>query len=278
MTDSSPPIPRSRQRRSTSRERLVFVQPVRIASDRDALAGLFQPASGKDTAVLICNPFGQEAIRAQRSLRVVSERLGRHGVPSLRFDYYGTGDSPGDDGEGRMSRWRLDIHQADARLRELTGCRSTIWLGLRMGATLALQAADRTADAPLPRRIILWEPVLNGGSYLQHLSRMHEYWTRRSNIIDEALGFRIPDHLRVRWKEIQPDTFALPRHVSLDLVAHDALPGRLDFLNYASARTSVTEIPLETVIEWTSNTALASQWVPDDAIAALLDICTHPAS
>mgnify|MGYP001790375304 CR=1 FL=1 len=57
-----------------ARQRLPFIQPVRIGRDADALAGIYQPASdstGTGTAVLICNPFGQEAIRAQRSLRVL---------------------------------------------------------------------------------------------------------------------------------------------------------------------------------------------------------------
>ena len=34
---------------------------------------------------------------------------------------------------------------------------------------------------------------------------------------------------------------------------------------------------LESTVEWTSNTALDSQWVPDEAIAALLEICAQPA-
>ena len=99
-----------------ARQRLPFIQPVRIGRDADALAGIYQPASdstGTGTAVLICNPFGQEAIRAQRSLRVLAERLGRQGIPSLRFDYFGTGDSPGEDGAGHLTRWRQDIHLAD---------------------------------------------------------------------------------------------------------------------------------------------------------------------
>ena len=37
------------------------------------------------------------------------------------------------------------------------------------------------------------------------------------------------------------------------------------------------DILLESTVEWTSNTALDSQWVPDEAITALLEICSQPA-
>ena len=47
------------------------------------------------TAVLLCNPFGEEASRAHRTYRVLATQLERAGFPVLRFDYSGTGDSLG---------------------------------------------------------------------------------------------------------------------------------------------------------------------------------------
>lgn len=274
-----PPAPASPQPSARpNRIHLKFVKPVRISSGGAALTGLFQPAAKQQVAVLICNPFGQEAIRAHRSLRVISERLGRQGIPSLRFDYFGTGDSPGDDGDGRMSRWRHDIHQADHLLRRLSGCPQTIWVGLRLGATLALQAAAEIQTLPRPRQVILWEPVLDGSAYLQHLSHMHEYWTRDTGITDEVLGFAMPFHLRQRIQAIRPDTFTCPPGTTLGLIASEGLPGRKTFTAWARRHTQLQEMPLQTMIEWASNTALASQWVPDDAIASLLAMCHEHAS
>ncbi len=275
MTRAKPTPPPASAR---SRERLAFIQPMRISSAGAALAALYQPASGRDTAVLICNPFGQEAIRAHRPLRVLSERLGRSGIPSLRFDYFGTGDSPGEDGAGRMSRWRYDIIQADALLRERSGCPHTIWLGLRLGATLALQAANELNGAPPPRRIILWEPVLDGTAYLQHLQRMHQYWTRCANVTDEVLGFQLPQHLRQRIQAIRADSLPLPQGVPLDLLSSNRLDGSTEFMARAEQQTRIEMHPQASRIEWTSNTALASQWVPDETIASVLSICTVSAS
>lgn len=271
--EPDPPAARASVRQE--RERLSFVQPLRIKSGGAPLLGLFQAASGRDVAVLICNPFGQEAIRAQRALRVVSERLGRQGIPSLRFDYYATGDSPGEDGEGRLSRWRHDIIQADRVLRERSECAHIVWLGLRLGATLALVAAGEAPDQARPRRIILWDPVLHGPAYLKHLGQMHEYWTRRAGVTDEVLGFQLPPRIRQRIQGILPERLPLPDGVELDLLAHDHLPGRMAFLTMAEGR--INDMPQSTAIEWTSNTALASQWVPDEAITSLLSICMQPA-
>src|SRR3954464_11609473 len=50
----------------------------------------------RSTAVLLCNPFGEEASRAHRMFRVLATQLERAGYPALRFDYSGTGDSLGD--------------------------------------------------------------------------------------------------------------------------------------------------------------------------------------
>lgn len=266
-----------------ARQRLPFIQPVRIGRDADALAGIYQPASdstGTGTAVLICNPFGQEAIRAQRSLRVLAERLGRQGIASLRFDYFGTGDSPGEDGAGHLTRWRQDIHLADVTLRQLSGASQTIWVGLRLGATLALQAALLLTDLPQPQRILLWDPVLDGPTYLAHLQRMNEFWTRQSNVTSEALGFLITHRIRRHIAAIRPGALPADTRIPLHLVGTASLPGRQAFLDHCQKHhIPLHEVLLDSAIEWTSNTALDSQWVPDEAIGALLDICAgrhHP--
>ena len=43
--------------------------------------------------IVLCNPFGYEAVCAHRTLRYAATVLGANGYPTLRFDYPGTGDS-----------------------------------------------------------------------------------------------------------------------------------------------------------------------------------------
>ncbi|MFY8043690.1 MAG: alpha/beta hydrolase, partial [Rhodoferax sp.] len=104
-----------------------------------------QGHSAAQTAVLLCCPFGQEAIRTHRLYRVLADRLSRLGIPTLRFDYFGTGDSSGDDMDVDLGSWARDIRLADQELRRQSGMQSIAWMGARLGATAALQAAH---DSP----------------------------------------------------------------------------------------------------------------------------------
>ncbi|MDE2122022.1 MAG: alpha/beta hydrolase, partial [Betaproteobacteria bacterium] len=89
--------------------------PLRLDPLGRDLFALHQPAAAgarRHHGVLICNPFGQEAIRAHRFLRVLSERLSASGFDVLRFDYFGTGDSAGTEAEADLDTWVRDIGMA----------------------------------------------------------------------------------------------------------------------------------------------------------------------
>src|SRR6185369_16185836 len=98
--------------------------PLRFGASARRLFGLYQPPSagtGNAQCVVLCNPFGQEAIRSHRLLRVLGDRLARAGFAVLRFDYSGTGDSDGDDSEADLGRWVEDVLSADAEARRASG-------------------------------------------------------------------------------------------------------------------------------------------------------------
>src|SRR5579862_9097664 len=48
---------------------------------------------GADLGLVICKPFGYEAICAHRSLKTFADAAAATGIPALRFDYTGTGNS-----------------------------------------------------------------------------------------------------------------------------------------------------------------------------------------
>ena len=72
--------------------------PMYLGTGGDALfAWLHEPGGAfvGDQVAVICPPVGSEYTRSHRSLRHLADRLARAGVPALRFDYHGIGDSPG---------------------------------------------------------------------------------------------------------------------------------------------------------------------------------------
>ena len=256
--------------------------PIHIASGGDLLMGQYQAAAPAGaargptaldpprSAVLMCNPFGQEAIRCHRAFRLLAALLARHGIPSLRFDYYATGDSPGNDGEGELSRWKRDIAAAHQALAVRCGSEDIVWLGLRLGACLALEAPILVERAP--RRIVLWDPVTDGMRYLEALSRQHAFWTRRHGVADEALGFLLPQRLRAQVAAIDLPAMIAATSQPVAMVVGAQVDGGARLVEGMAARqpSAAVAITGETT-EWCSNEAMGTQWVPGEALDRLLD-------
>jgi pimeloyl-ACP methyl ester carboxylesterase len=136
------------------------------------LFGIYTPghASGAARAVVLCNPWGQEYLRAHRSMRHLANLLTRAGVHVLRFDYFGTGDSAGDGVEADLAGWEGDVETAIDELKDTAGVERVGLVGLRVGATLAASVAARQGEGV--DALVLWDPVVNGGEYLREIERM----------------------------------------------------------------------------------------------------------
>ncbi len=138
------------------------------------LFGLYyapQPSQEREQGVLICNPWGQEYIRAHRALSQLGLRLARQGFPTLRFDYFGTGDSAGTDHDGTLEQWQTDVRTAIQELKRRSRADEVFLVGLRLGASLAALVASGRDDV---KALVLWEPAVIGADYLQDLFTWHE--------------------------------------------------------------------------------------------------------
>ncbi len=124
----------------------------------------------KSFAVVVCKPFGYEAICAHRSTRAFSEAAVALGIPTLRFDYSGSGDSseisPGAD---QIAVWIQDINAAVREVQRLGGVQRVYLLGFRLGALLAVLAAERCESIA---GLILIAPILNGPRFVRELRTM----------------------------------------------------------------------------------------------------------
>lgn len=144
--------------------------PLFFGSAERRLFGVYEPAQRRGDvarAVLLCNSWGTEYLNAHRSLRVLAQRLGAAGFDTLRFDYFGEGDSGGETTEADLEGWKQDIATAVAELKAMSSAGRVVILGLRLGASLAAEVAPALAcDID---RLILWDPIVNGADYLSEL-------------------------------------------------------------------------------------------------------------
>jgi alpha-beta hydrolase superfamily lysophospholipase len=121
----------------------------------------------RDTAIVLCPPIGHEAVCSYPTQLQMARALAAAGFPVLRFDYHGTGDSGGDAGEpGRVQAWIDSARQAVAQARGRSQARSVALLGIRLGATLALEAASQLGGVD---SMLLWAPCASGKAFMREM-------------------------------------------------------------------------------------------------------------
>ncbi len=118
--------------------------------------------------VVLCSPLGREDLFFHSTYRSLAERLERHGIAALRFDYDGTGDSAGVQRDpSRVAAWSAST-QAAVDLMRSAGPPVVAAVGMRLGATLAAFEATR---APLDA-LVLWDPCRSGRTFLREQSAL----------------------------------------------------------------------------------------------------------
>lgn len=138
---------------------------------RQRLFGCWHRASqgrARGVGVVLCYPLSGEYFRSHRAFRRLGTLLHDAGFDVLRFDYSGCGDSSGESEDCRLFHWRRDVGQAIDALRQRSGCDRVAVVGLRLGATLALQATASRHDVAA---LILWDPIVDGREYLDGLQQ-----------------------------------------------------------------------------------------------------------
>lgn len=120
-----------------------------------------------DRGVVLCSPYGHEAVCTHRNWRALAVALADAGLPTVRFDYPGTGDSAGSENSEQLSAWLDSITAAISWLRQHAGVHEVALCGLRFGALLAAQAAS-THDHEISRLALL-APVLSGRAFVREL-------------------------------------------------------------------------------------------------------------
>lgn len=261
--------------------------PLRFGPESRQLFALHHaPADGsaRGEGVVLCNAFGQEAIRSQRLYKVLAERLARQGLHCLRFDYFGSGDSDGDDHDADMETWIADVQRATDELARRGGCRQISLFGIRWGGTIAALASARLQ--PVPARLVLWDPLIDGAQYLRDLAAAHvaagpvaygAQWdinpTLRSEVeaeaAREALGFPLDDRLKSQIGNITATSFASLNATRVCLLGREDAAALSSLKSAHAGRMKVTTHAVASNIDWMSDEAMNSSLVPADALQAI---------
>jgi hypothetical protein len=168
------------------------IQPQRAAQPfafSDTI-GLFMPAGSGEVparlAVLFASPWGLEEMSVRKLWRVTAEKLAGHGIPSLRFDYPGTGDALDPDNIDGLVAWTQSLAGAADKLKALSGCARIAIVAEGLGCVIANQAAALIDGL---EAMAFLAPVVSGRMHLRELA----LW---SSVVDDNLG--LAPHQRSR--------------------------------------------------------------------------------
>jgi pimeloyl-ACP methyl ester carboxylesterase len=251
--------------------------PMFVGEQRKLLVSFHRsyPATRQGRAVLLCNPFGQEALRAHRLYRVLAERLSRSGIDVMRFDYYGTGDSYGEDAEGDLHGWANDILVAHQELLKSSGVSQVAWVGIRLGANLAFNVSNAVGKEL--RQLVLVDPILDGVAYsrslrAQHVDRLESVFRKPDRkwknalesdphaFSDESAGFGLAANFHEELQGISIKQLSLKESTVSVSVLFDSENSEL--VAWKAANVSVDWVNVGHGYDWTAHEAVDGTLVP----------------
>lgn len=242
--------------------------------------GAFHEAQRDRTpcSVLLCGPFGQEAIRTHRVMRLVAERLARNGFSTMRFDYFGTGDSDGNDTDCSLAGCVRDTQLAHRELARRTLTNRVVWVGTRLGANIAIKAS---AGQPWPpKRLVLWEPIVDGKQYISGTLRQHHDFVRENGLVRsiepngaiDMLGFAMSKLMREEVEALDMSSLIAEQPANVTLLAPSSGTTYSRVADgWRVPETSIHLMPLDHDIDWSSEEAMNSALAPANAVSAVVD-------
>lgn len=136
---------------------------------RQLYAALHPPAAHAATGsrgVLLVPPLLHEQPRSRRFIAETASAFAALGLPGMRFDFSGTGDSSGDAGGIGFASMHEDLDLALSVMKARTGVERVALLAWRGAALPVSTWLARRSEVDL---LVLWEPICDGARWLAEL-------------------------------------------------------------------------------------------------------------
>ncbi len=238
-----------------------------IGNGQERLFACYHSPTGpsRSLGMVIAAPHGQESIQFHRSMRLLATLLAEAGVSVLRFDFRGCGDSAGDESDWSLDHWTQDLGLALEVLRTESGVENLGVIGVRLGGSVALRAAQ--AMGPL-KALVAWDAVVDGAAYLESASAQHNHMLAHAHVLpdpdpshlprEELLGFPMPTALRADLESILPESLNSPSVEHALIIESHPDPSQVGlgpFLEKRGAQVEVRQDPQPQLWEWTEDFA-----------------------
>jgi alpha-beta hydrolase superfamily lysophospholipase len=219
-------------------------RPIFFPSEDCRLFGwLHSPAGPPEAGIglVICNPFGYEAICSHRSLRAFAQAAAAMGIPTLRFDYRGTGDSQDEDPSAdQLAAWSKDTVAAVDELRRRTGVAHVCLMGFRLGTLVASLSA---ASCDAVTALIAIAPVTSGRRYVKELRTIQMAAGQKGTVSAveggramEVSGFTLSAATVAALNDTDLSTLGLPNPQEMLVIDRSESPGARAWADSATER------------------------------------------
>lgn len=149
----------------------THLDPAFIEGSKGPLFALHHaPAQIDDSTecIIVIPSFAEEMNRCRYMQTMLAQALNKQGHALISVDPYGTGDSSGQFVEADWDQWIQDAISSANYAKQL-GYKNISFLAMRLGTLLAMAAAPFVENL---KRIIFWQPVLNGKTTLNQFLRI----------------------------------------------------------------------------------------------------------
>lgn len=201
------------------------------SGDHFVLGHVDMPKQLGRLGVVIVPPFGWDDICAYRPLRSLARSLASKGIPVLRFDLPGTGDSSGSALDHKlMAAWIRSVQDAAAELKVFTGVQAVSMVGVRLGGLFALAAASAGTEV---ESLVMWGASATGRALLRELRVFRNLETLETagkptppQPVDglEAAGFLLSPETQDDLENLSVAGLEPPSHLRVLLLTRDSFP------------------------------------------------------